>query len=324
MLLAALGTAALAAAPLCAQGQQPARIWRSGFLTLGNTAARGPGLTAYFKAMNELGYAEGKNLRMEYRSAQGRQGALADLAAELVRLNVDVIIADSELSARAAQAATRSIPIVMLSGAPVETGLVASLSRPGGNVTGVTNFSVELTGKRLELVKELIPGISRVAVLWDSGGPVPALAFRSTRDAAASLGMQVQSLEVQGSAPDLEGAFKAAADGRTRALITITNPLTVAHAARIVGLARQYRLPAVYAARSFVDAGGLISYGTSSTALFGRMAYYVDRIFRGSKPADLPLEQPAQFELVINRKAADEIGLAIPSGVLARADTVIR
>jgi putative ABC transport system substrate-binding protein len=306
------------------EAQQPTKIPRIGYLSVNSPSSDSARNEAFRQGLRELGYVEGKNIVIEYRYADGRNEQLPELAADLVRLKVDVIVADSTLAARPAKAATQTIPIVTLTGDPVGTGLVASLARPGGNVTGVTNLSPDLSTKRLELLKESVPGVVRIAVLWDPEGPVPLLAFKETRETAHGLGLQIQSLEVRGPKPDIEGAFKNAIKGRAGALLTISNPLINAHREQIVERAGKNRLPAIYADRRFVDTGGLMSYGVDNGALYNRLAYFVDRILKGAKPADLPVEQPKKFELVINLKAAKQIGLTIPPNVLARADKVIK
>jgi putative ABC transport system substrate-binding protein len=273
--------------------------------------------------MRELGYTEGRDFLIEYRFAEGRNDRLPGLAAELVSLKVDVIVAPSTLAALPAKAATKSIPIVAASGEPVETGLVASLARPGGNVTGVTSISNELIGKRLELLKEIVPGISRVGVLWDGDGPVPVIGFKMTRNLATTLGLQIQSLEIRGSNPDLEAAFKVATNNRVRGLIIISNPLVNSLRAPIAGLAAKYRLPALYSDTIFMNVGGLMFYGANRDAMYSRLGYYVDKILKGAKPADLPVEQPTVFELIINLKTAKALGIKIPQSILLRADRVI-
>jgi len=307
-----------------AEAQQTKKVPRIGYLSAISPSSDSTRIEAFRQGLRALGYVEGKNVVIEYRYAEGKNDQLPDLATELVHLKVDVIVATSTLAARPAKAATKTIPIVALSGDPVGTGLVASLARPGANVTGVTNLSPDLSGKRLELLKEVVPGITRIAVLWDTEGPVPILAFKETQEAAGVLGLQIQSLEVRGPKPDLEAAFKAAMKSRAGALLTIGNPLINRHRGQIVDRAGKNRLPAIYADRNFIDAGGLMFYGVDQSALGSRLAYYVDKILKGAKPAELPVEQPTKFELVINLKTAKQIGLTIPPNVLARADKVIK
>jgi ABC-type uncharacterized transport system substrate-binding protein len=303
--------------------QQAAKVPRIGFLSSGAASARSARLEPFHVGLGELGYVEGKTVVIEYRASEGRNDQLPALAAELVQAKVDVIVADSTLAALPAKAATQRIPIVAVSGDPVGSGLVVSLARPGGNVTGVTNLSPELSRKRLELLKEVVPGIVRIAVLWEADAPVPLVAFRETQQAARTLGLDIQSLEMRGPKPDLEAAFKAAMKSRIGALLTIGNPLINRHRGQIVEQAAQHRLPAIYADREFVDAGGLMSYGVDQKALYRRLAYYVDKILKGVRPAELPVEQPTQFELVINLKTAKALGLTIPQSLLLRADRLV-
>jgi putative ABC transport system substrate-binding protein len=307
-----------------ANAQERGKIPRIGFLSVGSVASASARIEAFRQGLRALGYVEGKNVLIEFRGAEGKNDQLPDLAAELVRFKVDLIIADSTLAARPTKAATKTIPIVVVSGDPVGTALVASLARPGGNITGVTNLSPDLSSKRLELLKESVPGVARIAVLWDAEGPVPLLAFKEIQEAAGALGLQIQSLEVRGPKPDFESAFKAAMKSRAGALLAISNPLINRHRDQIVERAGKNRLPAIYADRQFVDVGGLMSYGVDEGALYSRLAYYVDKILKGAKPADLPVEQPTKFELAINLKTAKQIGLTIPPNVLARADKVIK
>ena len=279
---------------------------------------------AFRQRLRELGYVDGQNIAFEVRSAEGRAERLPDLAADLVRLKVDVIVAGGTPAPLAAKRATTAIPIVMASaGDPVGSGLVASLARPGGNVTGLSLLVPELGGKRLQLLKEVVPGVSRVAVLWNAANPYPVLVWRQTEAAARALGVHLQSLDVRGP-DDLEGAFAAATRGRAGALITVEDPLTFGQRKRIVDFAARARLPAMYGFREFVDAGGLMSYAASLADLSRRAATYVDKILKGAKPADLPVEQPTKFELVINLKTAKALGLTIPPSVLIRADQVIQ
>jgi ABC-type uncharacterized transport system substrate-binding protein len=303
-----------------ASAQQPKKIPRIGYL------ARGSGLAAddeaFYRGLRELGYLEGRNVAIERRAAEGKEEKLPGLAVELVRLKVDIIVALHPRAARAAQDATKTIPIVIRSsGDPVAAGFVASLARPGGNVTGVTSISSELYGKRLELLKEAVPKASRVAVLR-TAGPA-ALQLEELQAAARSLGLQLHSLEVRGS-DDFERAFRAANDKGAQALITLRAPLIVNERKQIADLAAKSKLPAIYDERAFVDAGGLMSYGTDLAEVYRHAAIYVDKILKGRKPTDLPVEQPMKFEFIINLKAAKQIGLTIPPNVLARADRVIK
>jgi putative ABC transport system substrate-binding protein len=265
---------------------------------------------------------EGQNILIEYRYAEGKTDRFADLAGELVGLKLDVIVSASGAGTLATKTATKTIPIVFTSvGDPVADGLVASLAHPGGNVTGLTNLSLDLGGKRLELLKESFPKITRLAYLWNPDRPATEL--KDMQTAAQAMAVQLQSLEVRNAA-DFDRAFEAALKARTHALLTWTNPLIAAHRNQIIEFVTKNRLPAIFPSKAFVDAGGLMSYGPDSLATYRRAATYVDKILKGAKPADLPVEQPTKFEFVINLKAAKQIGLAIPPNVLARADKVIR
>ena len=310
-----------------AHAQQPAKVSRIAFLAGGSRSADSLLIETFWQRMKELGYFEGKNIVAEYRFAEGTPERLSNFAAELVRLNVDVIVAPGS-GAQAAKKATNTIPIVITYGDPVESGLAASLARPGGNVTGLSAFISELGGKRLELLKEAFPRVSRVAVLWWSqtnpAGVAPdALLLGDMKVAAGALRVTLQPLELRG-VDDFEPAFSAIKRERANALIALRNPLTATHRTRIVDFAAKSRLPAIYPDGEFVDAGGLMSYGVNVADLWGRAAVYVDKILKGAKPADLPVEQPMKFEFIINLKAAKQIGLTIPPNVLVRADKVIR
>jgi len=313
---------AVGAGAAIAEAQQPTKVRKIGYLA--SASALGPLEEAFRQGLRELGYVEVKNIAIEYRFAQGKLDRLFDLAAELVRLKVEVIVTPGTLDAFAARRATTTIPIVMAaSGDAVATGLVASLARPGGNVTGLTALARELSGKRLELLKEAVPGLSRVAVLWNAANPDKARDLEETQVAAGALRLQLQSLEVR--APnDLESAFRATNGKRVGALFTLTDTLTITHQSRIVDLATKRGLPTLFQTRDFVDAGGLMSYGPNDADLYRRAATYVDKILKGAKPGELPVQQPTRFELVINLKMAKKIGITIPPEMLARADKVIR
>jgi putative ABC transport system substrate-binding protein len=273
--------------------------------------------------LRELGYIEGKNLVIEYRSAEGKADRFPSLAAELVRLTVELIVTAGPLATRAAKQATSTIPIVMANDPdPVGNGFVASLARPGGNVTGLSNLAPELGGKQLELLKEINPKLSRVAVFGTSTQPGTAQRLREMEVAAGAFGLKLQYLDVQ-SPKDIEGAFRAA-KGTDAVLIMMAGVVAGAHRTRILELAAKSRLPTIFRSRGSVEAGGLISYGVYIPDLDRRAATYVDKILKGARPADLPIEQPTKFELVINLKTAKQIGLTIPPNVLARADRVIR
>jgi putative ABC transport system substrate-binding protein len=308
--------------PFAAQAQQAAgKLYRIGYITAASATPQIFASQAEF--LRRLGWVEGKNVLFERRYADNRLDRLAEVAAELVSLNVDVIIASGTLAPLAAKRATSIIPIVMNSaGDPLGSGLVASLARPGGNVTGMSLMAPDLGGKRLELLKEVLPRLSRVAVIWNAANPYSAIVFKETQTAAQSLGIQVQSLEVQGT-DDFDVAFAAARRERPDGLVAVEDPLTVTHRKIIADFAAKDRLPAVYGLREFVAAGGLMSYGANLADLFQRAAGYVDKILKGAKPADLPVEQPTKFDLVVNLKTAKAMGLDLPSTLLARADEVI-
>ncbi len=306
-----------------AQAQQPKKVPRIGCLVGGSRSSESAREDAFRQGLRELGYVEGQNIIVEYRFAEGKLDKLPELATELVASKVDVIVAQAPAAVRAAKKATSTIPIVMAHGGdPVVQGFVASLARPGGNVTGLSNFSAELSGKRLELLKEAFPKVSRVAVIWNPDAPGPVLTFKELEIAAKALKVQLESLQVRGP-NDFEGAFQAARE-RAGSLVVIQDVVTVTYLKRIVDLAAKNRVPAIYMEKEFAEAGGLMSYGPSQRDMFRRAATYVDKILKGAKPADLPVEQPTKFELVINLKAAKQIGLTIPPNVLVRADKVIK
>jgi putative ABC transport system substrate-binding protein len=302
--------------------QASGKIPRIGYLAAGLGAAT---RTETFKeGLRDLGYVEGKNIIIEYRNAEGKIERYSDLVADLVGLKVDVIFTSSTPGALAAKNATKTIPIVFTNvGDPVANGLVASLARPGGNITGRSTLAPELSGKGLELLKETIPKLSRVAVVWNPDNPGKTSSFKETEVAAQALRLQLQSLEVRGP-NDVEPAFQAAKKERAGALIVLRDVVVSSQMRRILELALKNQMPAIYGDRGFVDAGGLMSYGPNIDDLFRRAATYVDKILKGTKPADLPIERPSKFELVINLKTAKQIGLTIPPNVLVRADRVIR
>ena len=302
-----------------ASAQQPKKIHRIGYLSLGLGIQSGE--EAFRQGLRELGYVDGQNMVIEWRFAKGKADLLPELAAELVRLKVEVIIAAATRAIQAAKQATQTIPIVFpRAGDPVAYGLVDSLARPGGNVTGASNFSLDLSGKRLELLKETLPRISRVAVFYD---PQLSLSLKETQTAAQFLGVKIQALEVRAAA-DIESAFSAMRKERSDSLITMPPPSISVHQKRILELTEKNRLPAMHSSKGWVEAGGLMSYGVDAFDNDRRAAVLVDKILKGAKPADLPVEQPTKFEFVINLKAAKQIGLTIPPNVLARADRVIR
>jgi len=312
-------------APLLAEGQQGTRVPRVGYLSPLTASVDASRSEAFRQGLRELGYIEGRNIMVEYRFADGHLDRLPALAGELVGLNVDVIIAaGGGLIGRAAKGATGTIPIVMTNVEdPIASGLVVSLARPGRNVTGLSALIPELSAKRLEIVKEMVSTLSRVAVLWNSAYPEKATEFRQTQAAGKALGIRIQSLEAQ-SANEIDNALDAATRARVGALLILPDPLTNTYQARIVKLAAKRRLPTMFTQRPPVGAGGLMSYGASYADLFRRAATYVDKILKGAKPADLPVEQPTKFELVINLKTAKALGLTIPQSLLLRADEIIQ
>jgi len=307
-----------------AEAQQPTKIPRIGFLSPTFPSTNPARREAFRQGLRELGYVEGKNIVIEWRSAEGKADRLSALAAELVRLKVDVIVTAGPGSTRAAKEATPTIPIVMgLDNDPVGNGFVASLARPGGNITGLATLAPEIGGKRLELLKEIVPKLSRVAVLGTSTSPGSAQQLKEVERAAGALGVKLQYLDVL-DPKDIETAFRAASKGRAQAVLSLGGPPLYSHRTRVAELAAKNRLPAIYGTAEFAEDGGLMSYGVSVTDLDRRAATYVDKILKGAKPADLPVEQPKKFEFIINLKAAKKIGLTIPPNVLARADRVIR
>jgi putative tryptophan/tyrosine transport system substrate-binding protein len=322
----ALGVAGAILLALCVrvEAQQPAKVPRIGVLAVLSPAAVRARIEAFRSGLNELGYIEGKNIVIESRYAEGKFDQVSKLASELVRLKLDLIVTAGPQATRPAKQATSSIPIVMaFDSDPVGNGFVSSLARPGGNVTGLSALSPEITGKQLELLKEMIPTLSRVAVLGNSAEPANPQTLKETELAASAFKIQLQYLDVQ--APnDIEIAFQTASRQRAQAALILLSPITFSQRKQIAGLATKSRLPAIYPFPEFVEDGGLITYSVSFTDLFRRTAVYVDKILKGAKPADLPVEQPTKFELVINLKAAKQIGLTIPPNVLARADKVIK
>ena len=308
-----------------ADAQNPAKVYRIGFLLPSNTSATASRVEAFRQGLKELGYEEGRNFVLERRYGESKMGRLPELAGELVRLRVDLIVAATDPSIRAVKQTTQTIPIVMATSVdPVGTGFVETLARPGGNITGLTLMAPELGTKRLELLKEAVPKISRVAVLWNPDIPGGPLELKEMEFAARSLQVQLQPLELRDPS-QFESVFKSIKSKRADALITFANNAVLfPNRKQIADLAAKNRLPAMYPLGDFVDAGGLIAYGPNSVELYRRAATYVDKILKGAKPADLPVEQPTKFELIINLKAAKQIGLTIPPNVLARADRVIK
>jgi putative tryptophan/tyrosine transport system substrate-binding protein len=316
----------LLALGVLAEAQQQKKVPRIGYLSTNDPAGESARAEAVRLALRELGYIEGQNIAFEYRYAEGKRGRESELAAELVRLKVDIIVvAGADRTIQSAKNATKTIPIIMTGGGndPVKAGYVESLAHPGGNVTGITNLTRELGGKRLELLKEAVPNLARVALLYEPvvGGVRDAKEVLPV--AARALGLTIQPLEVRG-ADGFEKVFAALNKERPDGLYVLQSTLMNTNAKRITDFALKSRLPSMYYTKEFVDAGGLMSYGADLADSYRRVAYYVDRILKGAKPADLPVEQPTKFELVINLKTAKQIGLTIPPNVLARADKVIR
>jgi putative ABC transport system substrate-binding protein len=320
----ALSALLLALCP-SAEAQQPTKVPRIGYLTGASLSSQSANREAFQQGLRELGYIEGKNIVIEWRAADGKRDRQRVLAAELVRLKVDVIVASSGGDTRAAKEATATIPIVMAqTDDPVASRFVASLARPGGNITGLSTLSPETSGKRLELLKEVVPKLSRVAVFGTSSSPGDAPVLNETKLAAVALGASVQLLDVI-SPKDFETAFRAAVKARANGVLwLVSGSVGSGHQAKIAELAVRSQLPTIYERQNYVSAGGLMSYGVNLLDLHRRAATYVDKILKGAKPADLPVEQPIKFEFVINLKAAKQIGLTIPPNVLARADKVIR
>src|ERR1043166_27838 len=307
-----------------AEAQQPTKIFRIGYLSANSAYSESARTGTFRQGLRELGYVEGKNIVIEYRYADGKLDRVPALAAELVHLNVNVIVTGGTGSTRSANEATNSVPIVMTQDPdPVGNGFVANLARPGGNITGLSTLSPELNGKRLELLKEIIPKISRVAVLGTSTTPSNAQSLRETELAAGVLAVKVQYLDVRGP-KDIETAFRAASKAGADAIMLLGGPVLASQRAQFADLAVKNRLPTIYWRSDIVEAGGLMSYAVSFTDLDRRAAIYVDKILKGAKPGDLPVEQPKKFDFVINLKTAKQIGLTIPPNVLARADKVIR
>jgi putative tryptophan/tyrosine transport system substrate-binding protein len=312
------------AVPLAAEAQQPGKVWRIGVLETLSATLNTANLDAFRQGMRELGYVEGRDFVIEYRSADGRPERFPGLATELVRLKVDVIVTRGTPAVLAAAKATGSIPIVMATSAdPTGFGIVYSLARPGGNVTGLSTIAVELAGKRLELLKEATPRIARIALLANVSSPASASQWRQLEGAARPLGLEPQLLDVR-IPEDFARAFDTAIKRRVDAVLVANDTLTQTNFRRIVDLSAKHRLPSIFASREFVDVGGLMAYGPNFTDLYRRAATYVDKILKGAKPADLPIEQPTKFELVINLKTAKALGLTIPQSVLLRADQVIQ
>ena len=307
-----------------AGAQQTAKIPRIGVLYNLSTSTASARIEAFRQGLRELGYVEGKNIVIEWRYAEGKLDRLPALAAERVRLKVDVIVTSASGETRAAKEATSTFPIVMTNDSdPVANGFVASLARPGGNITGLSTLAPELSGKRLELLKEIVPKLSRVAVLGTSTSPGNAQMLKEVEPAAKAFGVKLQYVDVL-STKDIDAAFRAASKGRADAILVLSSSVLTSQRTQVIELAIKSRLPASYPRQEFVEAGGLMTYGPNNNDLSRRAATYVDKILKGRKPADLPVEQPMKFEFIINLKAAKQIGLTIPPNVLVRANKVIR
>jgi putative tryptophan/tyrosine transport system substrate-binding protein len=321
--LSILFVVVLLAVAVIADAQQPKKVPRIGFLS-STSSPRSTRTEAFRQGLRELGYVEGKNIVIEWPSAEEKPDRLRALAAELVRLKVDIIVSSAPTPTRAAKEATATIPIVMAYDLdPVGSGFVASLARPGGNITGLSSLAPEISGKQLELLKEIVPRLSRVAVFGEPSNPGNAQRLREVELAAAALGAQFQYLDIQGP-KDIDSAFRAANKERAEAVLVLGGPVLSSHRKALADLAVKSRLPATYSRIEYVEDGGLMTYGPNINDLFRRAAIYVDKILKGAKLADLPVEQPTKFEFVINLKAAKQIGLTIPPNVLVRADKVIK
>jgi putative tryptophan/tyrosine transport system substrate-binding protein len=321
--LSILFVVVLLAVAVIAGAQQPTKVPRIGFQFDSPLSAVAARVEGFRQGLRELGYVEGKNIIIEWRSAEGKPERRNEIAADWARLKVDIIVTGGPTSTSAAKEATNTIPIVMaFDNDPVGNGFVASLARPGGNITGLATLSPELSGKRLELLKEILPKLSRVAVLRTSTTPGTAQELKEAELAAGAFGVKLQYLDVR-DPKDIETAFRAAGKGRADSVLVLTSPVINPYRKEIAELAVKNRLPAIYSTQEFVE-HGLMSYSVSFTDLYRRAATYVDKILKGAKPADLPVEQPKKFELIINLKAAKQIGVTIPANVLARADKVLR
>ena len=312
---------AVLAVPRNTDAQRVGKVARLGYLQ--GVAPLRERDDAFRNRLRELGWIEGQNITIEYRYAEGKVDRLAAMAAELVRLNVDVIVTSGTTAVRVAREATSTIPIVMATGEPVSTGLVASLAKPGGNITGLTHITKDLLGKRFELLKEIVPDTVRVAALLNPTNPGQALFADEMESSARALALQLRILKLQ-DPNEFERAFSAIVEWQARGLLVLEDPVFTTHRTQLADLAVRHRLPAVFGNASYVEAGGLVSYGANFTDLYRRTAVYVDKILKGAKPGDLPIEQPTKFELVINLKTAKALGLTIPQSLLLRADEVIQ
>ena len=311
---------------LPAEAQQQAKMPRIGYVSgTGSTFNPGPYVEALRQGLRDLGYTEGKDFVIEFRGAEGKLEPIPSIVGELIQLKVDVLVLPTISALRAAKQSTNTIPVVMVTqGDPVALGLIDSLAHPGGNFTGITSLQRDLGGKRLELLKETVPKISTIGILLGADEEVAPIGFKDYEAAARALKLQIHSLGVRSSNPDLEGAFREAVKERVNAIITMTSNSLFRNSKKIAELAIKNRLPTMFEGGTWVESGGLISYSANDLELYRRAAMYVDKILKGVKPADLPVEQPTKFELVVNLKTAKQIGLTIPPNVLARADKVIR
>ena len=323
LVLFVLAALSLFMTPIVAEAQS-AKIHRIGFLSPASPSSLAPRVEAFRQGLRELGYRENQNIIIEYRWGEGTDQRLTGLAAELARLNVGILMVHGVLAAQAARKASNRIPIVCFAcGDVIGTGLVGSLARPDGNITGITVIAPEVSGKRLQLLREAVPGLIRVAVLWNSGNPVSIPELKETEMAARSLGLQIQSLGVA-NADGFQSAFSSMATARAEALIVLSDAMFFGRRKQIADLAATHRLPAISWTGEFARAGSLMGYGPDVYAIARRAAYYVDRILKGAKPADLPIEQPTKFEFVVNLKTARALGLTIPQSLMLRADDVIQ
>jgi putative ABC transport system substrate-binding protein len=315
-LLVALGAGALTA-PVASFAQVAKELPRVGYL--------GPLFFDRFQRyMRKLGYIDGGNILFELRNPEGRLDRVPLLVRELVQQKVRVLVAPNNVAVEAARKATATIPIVMVTSIdPVAAGFVAALARPGGNITGIASLLRDLSAKRIEMLREIFPRLSRLAILWDEGGPGPQMAFKNYETAAQALKVQIQSLAIRGPKPELQGAFRAAKTGGAEAIIVVANPTMVEHRATAMARSLKHRLPSMAETEDYVEDGGLMSYGASLSEISQRIAVYVDKILKGAKPADLPVEQPTKFELVLNMKTAKALGIKIPQSILMRADKLI-
>jgi ABC-type uncharacterized transport system substrate-binding protein len=320
----AMLTGAIIVAPFAAEPQPTGKVYRIGMLETRSTLLNAANIEAFRQGVLEVGYKEGQNLEIAYKSSDGRDERFPGLAGELVRLKVDLILTRGMPAALAAKKATDTIPMVMAPSAdPVGSGLVASLGRPGGNVTGLSSADLEVYAKRVELLREMVPKLTRIASIFDMGNPVIPPQWHVVEATAQSLGIEAQLLDVR-RPPDLGKAFEVAAKQRAEALIVGVGSVTQGNLRAIADLAAKHRLPSIYGAKEYVDFGGLITYGANDPHMYRRAATFVDKIFKGAKPSDLPVEQPTTFELVINLKTARALGLTIPPSLLGRADEVIQ